>query len=561
MTSRAQVEALRRNQRRLVSLAVSDLNRFWTTLDLSNPAAARDALLAYVPELTDQYGEFASVVASDWFEEVREAAGVTGRLTPELGRTVRREVVQNSVRYAAGGLFTDVPERTLAVVSGSVDRYVKSPARDTIRRSGQRDGAMFARVPTGSETCAFCFMVASRGFAYHSEQAAAGEFDRYHDECVIGSTLVSGPYADAGYRRYFEGEVVTLVTAAGHELTITPKHPVLTDRGWVRAGDLQEGDNLVSAVSANGNLGLGPDVDQRPPRIEDVVRTLGMVGPSRRLTVPGAAEQFHGDGFDAEVNVVARYHLLRDELDSTLPQPGSELDLHRRPSPCSIGGALGATLSDFQLLGVGANATAGRDVRGLGLSGALTNGHALSAQSSRLGSRAHVDARLFEPTIHDAARDAVLSGEGQRAGALLVPFGKVGRRWDSSRGWVGGSGPSFDPPELKSATESLRVYAKLGGALRERLAGAVHLDRLIDKRIGHFSGHVFNLSTREGWYSANSITVSNCDCQIVPSWERSPRIEGYNPDAMYGQYLSARGDDANDTTAILSRMREMYDMH
>lgn len=208
MTSRAQVEALRRNQRRLVSMAVSDLNRFWSSLDLSDPEAARDALLAYMPELTDQYGELASVVASDWYEEVREAAGVSGRLTPELGRTVRREVVENSVRYAAGGLFTDTPQRTLAIVSGSVDRYVKSPARDTIRRSGRRDGAMFARVPTGSETCAFCFMVASRGFAYHSDQAA-GEFDRYHDDCDCQivpswerSPRIEGYNPDAMYGQY-----------------------------------------------------------------------------------------------------------------------------------------------------------------------------------------------------------------------------------------------------------------------------------------------------------------------------------------------------------------------
>lgn len=182
MPSRAEVEALRQTQRRLVSLAVSDLNQFWRSLNLSSPEAARDALLEFVPWLTDKYGDFAAVVASDWYEEVRAAAGVTGRLTPELVRTVRREVVEGSVKYAAGGLFTDTPEKTLAIIAGAVDRYVKSPGRETIRVNAARDGARFARVPTGAETCAFCMMLASRGFVYHGRDTA-GDFDHYHDKC------------------------------------------------------------------------------------------------------------------------------------------------------------------------------------------------------------------------------------------------------------------------------------------------------------------------------------------------------------------------------------------
>lgn len=182
MPSRADVELLRRNQRRVVSLAVSTLNQFWSGLGTSDPVAVRDALLEFVPALTDRYGDIAATVAADWYEEMREAAGFAGGLTPEMSRTVRREVVQNSVRYAAGGLFEDTPEKTLRIVSGAVDRYVKSPARRTIRINAERDGARYARVPTGSETCAFCLMVAGRGFVYGGKETA-GMFDKYHNEC------------------------------------------------------------------------------------------------------------------------------------------------------------------------------------------------------------------------------------------------------------------------------------------------------------------------------------------------------------------------------------------
>ena len=43
-------------------------------------------------------------------------------------------------------------------------------------------GAMFARVPTGTETCTFCLMLASRGAVYHSRKIA-GEWGRFHRGC------------------------------------------------------------------------------------------------------------------------------------------------------------------------------------------------------------------------------------------------------------------------------------------------------------------------------------------------------------------------------------------
>ena len=43
-------------------------------------------------------------------------------------------------------------------------------------------GAMFARVPMGFETCAFCLMLASRGAVYHSRKTA-GEWRHFHRGC------------------------------------------------------------------------------------------------------------------------------------------------------------------------------------------------------------------------------------------------------------------------------------------------------------------------------------------------------------------------------------------
>lgn len=76
---------------------------------------------------------------------------------------------------------------------------------------------------------------------------------------------------------------------------------------------------------------------------------------------------------------------------------------------------------------------------------------------------------------------------------------------------------------------------------------------------------MFNLSTSEGWYTANSITVSNCDCEIVCSWDADQaHIAGYDPDAMYDRYLTARqqleaeGMPVPSDADIAARMRELF---
>ena len=78
-----------------------------------------------------------------------------------------------------------------------------------MRSNTDRYGGRYARVPTGDKTCAFCLMLASRGFIYRSEDSA-GEFDQYHDDCdceVVASfdtdnSAIEGYSPDEYYKMY-----------------------------------------------------------------------------------------------------------------------------------------------------------------------------------------------------------------------------------------------------------------------------------------------------------------------------------------------------------------------
>src|SRR5690606_20920126 len=183
MPTRPQVEALRRATGQISGAARGDLQRFAAVLDPSRPDVARDALLEYVPALSDTYGALAADVAAEWWDDVYRAE-VGGRRRALPAPTVPHEALERTIRWAVGGLYGE-NLATLALLLQALDKWVKQPARDTVATSTARSGGWWARVPTGAETCAFCLMLASRGFDYSSEAAAGGGGDehKFHADC------------------------------------------------------------------------------------------------------------------------------------------------------------------------------------------------------------------------------------------------------------------------------------------------------------------------------------------------------------------------------------------
>lgn len=188
MADRSAVDRQRRAQASVRRLAQRDLRAFFESLDLSRPEAARDALLQFVPTLTDRYGNVAATLAADYFDELRADAKVPGMFRATLAPTAPVDQAQGSVRYAAGNLFTDDPAGALPLLAQAVGRFVLAPGRQTFADATGADPAhpRWARVPAGAQTCAFCVMLASRGFVYRSEKSAdvrSRDQDRYHSDC------------------------------------------------------------------------------------------------------------------------------------------------------------------------------------------------------------------------------------------------------------------------------------------------------------------------------------------------------------------------------------------
>lgn len=187
MVDRSSLEQFRRDSSQLSELVRAELESFFLSLDLSKPEFVRDALLEFVPVLTDQYGAVAATLAADWYEELRGASGAAGRFSAVTAASVPAGAVEAKVRYLAGHLWTPEPAEMLGGLLTAADKYVKQPGRETMASNARREGVRFARVPSGAKTCSWCLVLASRDAVYLSRRSAGdsgnGHGDGYHGDC------------------------------------------------------------------------------------------------------------------------------------------------------------------------------------------------------------------------------------------------------------------------------------------------------------------------------------------------------------------------------------------
>ena len=138
-----------------------------------------------------------------------------------------------------------------------------------------------------------------------------------HDiQCFPGSVRINpaGLKGSVAYR--YVGKLVEVAVADGVNIAMTPNHPVLTESGWRRAGDLKKGDNLLKSAERQSltPLGLYPERGDGYPFAEQLHRLLGGHIHTRRTNA--SRVDLHGDVplRDVEVEVVLPPSVLRNEL-------------------------------------------------------------------------------------------------------------------------------------------------------------------------------------------------------------------------------------------------------
>lgn len=142
----------------------------------------------YAYALATKYGEASASLACEMYDALAAAQGVTVPPAEPAATATYQET-------AKAIIGTEKNRRNS--VPATVGRLVKQAGADTMLKNAARDGAEFAWIPRG-DTCAFCIMLASRGWQRQRKKAHA---EHIHANCDCNySVRFDGKSTVAGYK-------------------------------------------------------------------------------------------------------------------------------------------------------------------------------------------------------------------------------------------------------------------------------------------------------------------------------------------------------------------------
>lgn len=331
-----------------------------------------------------------------------------------------------------------------------------------------------------------------------------------HPHCFPAGTVVSGPRAVGSTVRWYDGDLVEIGLSSGTLLSVTPNHPILTPQGWVDAGLLDEGCDVVGGLGLESIASvIEPNNYDDPALIEEVAVSLRSTLPVATVVVPVAPEDFHGDGCGSQVCVVRTDGELRNGGNATFRQPGGKQVLSRGDVQPTLLPGKGRTALSVPGVGCPANGIVSSGSE----SGAFLFAHSTEPDAISFGAGTKSASMFDQDALDNSTRDAEMTGECQDTGAVI----KHHQDLVLATGQLPADCLRMSTAGIDALEEAHQLSTGEAGKLLDRLkrlAGHIPVDRVLFVKRRAFHGHVYNLETNDGWYIANGIVAHNCRCRL-----------------------------------------------
>lgn len=316
--------------------------------------------------------------------------------------------------------------------------------------------------------------------------------------CFPGSTQIQ--FADGVevvFRRWYEGAIVSVHTATGRKVDCTPNHPILTQRGWVAANLLDKGDYLVEMMGIRSELSK-EYANSRVSIFSEIFKATFEIG--QLVVRRGKFDDFHGDGTDSNIDIVLSARELVIGADTF--QSSEQFNLPYSNSFTSGFGTIKKFVADCFSTCSSFMSSFSNSLTFLFTNSFHSNKVCLGAVSQR-------DISFDQSLLYPTSGTIETNGNVKKTSSLLIGF--YHRCRINLRKSIALFGNSFS--HFTKSTEQTAFGPTQGKRdFGERFPFATQFAEITEIKKSSFSGHVYNLQTKNGWYVADGVIVHNCRC-------------------------------------------------
>ncbi|MBF0911163.1 MAG: hypothetical protein HXK61_00040 [Atopobiaceae bacterium] len=212
--------------------AAEFMSDYYDALKASHPNASvaelRNMAIKSIKQALNAFSPQAGELAGELFDEIVKAEKVDAKFRYQP--TIEQSLVEKKVHYLAKDLVDGNSQKFIDACSTLTRFYVHREANINMYRSAAHSNIRWARVPSGTETCGWCFMLSTRGFDYTSESKAGGLGHKFHLHCdciiVPGTkkTVIEGYDPKAMYSRWVE-----CANTIGLKPTFKNRHAIIAE--------------------------------------------------------------------------------------------------------------------------------------------------------------------------------------------------------------------------------------------------------------------------------------------------------------------------------------------
>lgn len=363
-----------------------------------------------------------------------------------------------------------------------------------------------------SKTCGICGGLDNKVFDV--DKAVAGvNMPPFHCFCVMPDTIIASPDGKAMTRSDYSGNIIEISTANGRRLSVTPNHIMLTARGWIRAKNLVQGDEVINYCGWDKFISeSNPANNNSIPTVEQIFAALIKNSPMSAISVPATAKDFKGDVVkDSKIDIVPINSFLRNKLDSSVSKFLSDFPLIRTTESGEV--FFHGECSTAHLL-MGAGLAADGIMSGLDIAGILSRSPFAHHKLVGFRDSASYSIRLLQTSFNDRSGNGEFFGNCGFTHSRLIESGNFcNREFDFF--WP----PNANTIFFQNISNCFVVAPKNISDLVDAFSGIIEFDSIVSVNKSLYSGHVYDISSLSTLYICNGILSSNCRCTDVPFYD------------------------------------------